>query len=123
MILRIAICDDEYSQSEILCGYVNALSLKHPDFHIQHDVYRHGNDLITYYERSEKPDYYDIILLDVEMGNSNGIEAALKIRRFDKKALIIYITNHIQYIHSAAYTNMFRYLIKPIPQKDFDAVF
>jgi len=121
--MRIAVCDDELSQIQILCGYIDALIPKYPDYAIQYDVYREPEELISYYKRTEKPGYYDIIYLDVEMGDANGVNAALKIREYDRTGLIVYITNYAKYIYGAANTDMFRYLIKPVAKDDFNAVF
>ena len=38
--------------------------------------------------------YFDIIFLDIEMGDEDGITAARKIRETDRNVLIIYVTSH-----------------------------
>ena len=40
---------------------------------------------------------FDIILMDIEMGLMNGMEAAAEIRKLDEEVTIIFITNMAQY--------------------------
>ena len=57
---------------------------------------------ITFYEFSSSEELlesydegirYDIIFLDVEMAETSGIDAGIKIRTIDKKVIIIFVIN------------------------------
>lgn len=37
---------------------------------------------------------FDIIFLDIEMGQEDGITVARRIRKIDKSVLIVYVTSH-----------------------------
>ena len=41
---------------------------------------------------------FDLIFIDVEMGGMTGITAAEKIRMQDPNVIIIFISNHAQYV-------------------------
>lgn len=49
-----------------------------------------GNEAVTIY-RAEKPDF---VLMDINLGEMNGICATRLIRAFDPKARIIIVTNY-----------------------------
>lgn len=55
---------------------------------------------------------YDIILMDMEMPDMNGLEVTKKIRRIRLDVPIIYVTNHIEYAPAAFEMNGFRYIPK-----------
>lgn len=41
---------------------------------------------------------YDLIFLDIEMGELNGIDTAEKIRQIDTRVEIVYVTNYSSYL-------------------------
>lgn len=56
----------------------------------------------------------DIALLDIdfESGHYNGIDLARKIRAVRKDAVIIFVTNYVEYAPEGYEVNAFRYLLK-----------
>lgn len=40
---------------------------------------------------------YDILIFDIDMPGTNGIEAARRIRQIDKSAVLLFVTNIAQY--------------------------
>lgn len=61
---------------------------------------------------------YDIAFLDIDMPQTNGIKLALKLRSTQKKPIIIFVTNFIQYAPDGYEVGAFRYLMKEkIPDK------
>lgn len=54
----------------------------------------------------------DIIFLDVDMGNINGIALARYIRSIRQNSILIYVTNYMQYAPEGYEVNAFRYLAK-----------
>lgn len=54
----------------------------------------------------------DIIFLDVDMGKISGIDLARKIRMVRKDAVLIYVSNYLQYAPSGYEVNAFRYIEK-----------
>lgn len=63
------------------------------------------------YELKHKQ-YYDLFLLDVEMGETSGLETARDIRMIYMEPIIIYVTNHVEYAIDAYEVNAFRYIPK-----------
>ena len=122
MNIRILICEDDFAEIEKIKDYLKIVPFKYPYCRTTIDVCRSGNELLQHYKDSpNKP--YDIIFLDVDLGDTNGVKVALELRKFDRKALIVYITSHLRYITYAQETHMFRYIKKPISREKFEEVF
>ena len=58
----------------------------------------------------------DVLLLDINMPKSNGIEVAKKIRQKDKESLIVMLTAYTdkQFLLDAIELQLLRYIVKPL---------
>ena len=65
----------------------------------------------------------DIALLDIDMGETNGIELARKLRAENENIVIIFITNFIQYAPEGFEVQAFRYLLKADFSAKLDSYF
>lgn len=118
MIMRIAVCDDNQITSNYIEECLSKLSLKD----ISVDVFCSGNDLINYIEKNPDSVYFNIYFMDIEMPGMNGIETAAYIRQKDKNSLIIFITEHKEYIYQVFEVLPFRFIIKPLVKEKLDTV-
>ena len=108
-MLRIAICDDDQTavaaHNEIArsclkqCGSPGEIAL-----------YTDSDNL--FYDITEDCFFFDLILLDIEMPGSTGMEIAEKIKPFLPNVKIIFITSHIEYAIDAFELSIFRYVPK-----------
>ncbi len=108
-MLRIAICDDDsatvQSNRSIAedclkqCGSAGEIA-----------AYTHSDNLL--YDITEDGFFFDLILLDIEMPGSTGMELAGKIRPFLPNVKIIFITSHVEYAIDAFELSIFRYVPK-----------
>lgn len=107
--MNIAICDDivEYRLS-IKCYAKEYFKIHHLDCNI--DEFKNGTDLLN----SNKK--YDILFLDIELGDSNGIEIAKEMQKRNKNTVILIVTSYHQYLDDAMDINVTRYIDKPITQ-------
>ena len=65
---------------------------------------------------------FDIVFLDIELGDLNGIQIAEELRG-KKDSIIIIITSYIEYLDDAMDLNVIRFLYKPIEaRKVFSAI-
>ena len=101
--MDIAICDDEKIFREQIISYLLKYNNKFNIFE-----YYNGYDLLE----SEK--IFDIIFLDIEMDNINGMIVAEKLRERGVSSIIIFFTSHHEYVHDAFKVKAFRFLNKPI---------
>lgn len=117
-MLKIAICDDEQKYIEdtasLLKKYCHIAS-------IEVDVVKctDGNRLLEYINNNTN---YDIIFLDIEMDNINGIELAEKIREIDTQVPIVYVTSYEDYWKQAYRVHAFQFVVKPAKEEEIFAV-
>jgi len=110
MKYKIAICDDEQNQIEYLTSLVTSWSA-HAGHSCEIRTFASAEAFLFEYEEDKA---YDILLLDVEMKNMNGIELAKRIRKDNNRAEIIFITSHFEFVGEGYEVDALHYLIKPI---------
>lgn len=110
MKYRIAICDDEQNQIEYITSIVTSWS-NHKGHSCEIRTFASAEAFLFEYEEDKA---YDILLLDVEMKNMNGIELAKRIRKDNNRAEIIFVTSHFEFVGEGYEVDALHYLIKPI---------
>ena len=105
--LRIAICDDDDILRLQLRKLINGSDILPPDAEISE--FSGGTDLIK--SQTERP--FDVIFLDIEMGDISGIETGQGIRSADRSVIIIFLTSHEQYVFQSFKIEAFDYILKP----------
>ena len=104
----IAICDDEkyfrIRERELIAKYMDRKSYK---FTI--DIYDSGIELLK--EKSKIPQY-DIIFLDINMKEIDGIKTAREIRKITREVYIVFVTAFITYAPEGYEVDAVRYLLK-----------
>lgn len=110
MKYRIAICDDEQNQIEYITSIAASWSA-HEGHGCEIRTFASAEAFLFEYEEDKA---YDILLLDVEMKNMNGIELAKRIRKDNNRAEIIFITSHFEFVGEGYEVDALHYLIKPI---------
>lgn len=111
-MINIAICDDEKaicSQLEnILLEYSNSAYLK-----IDVSVFYSGESLLDYLNQGNS---FDLIFLDIELGEINGIEVGRQIRKILKnfESEIVYISGNDGYDRQLFDVQPLHFIPKPI---------
>lgn len=62
----------------------------------------------------------DILLLDIQMDQINGMDTARQIRAVDNNMEIIFITSLIDYVQEGYEVRAYRYLLKPIELEELE---
>lgn len=108
-MLRIAVCDDDaYFRDEIHTLLTDYFTQKKYQYEI--DQYESGETLLSAAEN--KP--FDLVFMDIEMPNTDGIATGKKLREKQKNIFLIFVTSHNCYYQQAFRLNAFQYLEKPI---------
>lgn len=105
--MQVAICDDERSFRNDL----KALLVEYKkDRRLNLDIYEFANG-----ENLFKTDIvFDIVFLDYQMPNLNGMETARKIREKNAFCSIVFVTNYPNFILESFEVSPYRFFIKPI---------
>lgn len=109
MINKIAVCDDSIEYRNIITALIKDVLIKN---NLQYDVvaFNSGYDLIKDFKEKE----FDIVFLDMEMPEINGIETGLMIREINEKTNIFYLTSHKEYAYESYKVKAKDYLLKPV---------
>ena len=116
--MKIAVCDDEAMQVNIISSHVSAFENDYPGMSLS--LFNCSEDLIDAYKEGNK---FDLIFLDIQMKQLNGIDAAAELRKVDGNVIIVFISAHSGYVSGAFNTKAFHYLLKPVKKEDFDRIF
>ena len=116
MKLNIAICDD----NKLVLDNEKTLieeTLKEMGIPYKMDKYQNPENLI------KNAWQYDLVFLDVEMDEVNGIVAAESIHNVNKECLLFFVTNHEVYMDYAMNEYAFRFWVKPMSKEKLKYVF
>lgn len=90
-MIQIAIVDDESRQIKIIQQSIqNFFRQKNRADDYRIDTFHSGESLIM------SSRLYDLIFLDIQMNGMDGIETAKKIRTWDRKVCVIYVSNYTE---------------------------
>ena len=108
---RIAICEDEkvfMDENEKICrGIMEKL-----DAEFTLSLFDNSAAFLkSFFGQNMR---YDLLLLDIVLGETNGMELAQKIRAHDNRAVIVFITSKPEYAVQGYNVKALHYLIKPI---------
>ena len=107
--MNIVICDDD--ESDILTAK-NVIKQTVQELHIktEFDYYSNATDV----ERKllVKKESTDILILDIDMPEVSGLERAEKLRAENKDLIIIFLSNHEEFVFKAIEFQPFRYIRK-----------
>lgn len=109
-MLKIAICDDNLP----ITSEIESLLLdiqKEQNLQMDLDIYFDGTPL---YNHISAGNNYDLIYLDIEMAELDGIKTAQLIRSLNLPTLLIYVSAYETYYKQLFEVEPFRFLLKPI---------
>ena len=109
---RILIVEDEAEAADLLKRFIARYGDEHDEqfqvttFHSAHELLRR--------DRS-----FDLIFLDIELPEINGMEAANLLRVYDTSTPIIFVTNLAQYAVRGYEVDALDFIVKPVGYFDF----
>lgn len=111
-MINIAICDDEQTSldsiKKLATDFFRSQNIK-----INISLFSSGEELLS----SDKD--IDILFLDIQMKQLNGIETAKKIRNKSYKCFLIFITVLKEMVFQSFEVQPFDYMLKPIQYDNF----
>ena len=113
MNYNIAICDDSEADRKYIYDMVDEWALvQGHSVHIT-TFESAENFMFCYDDRKD----YDILLLDIEMGDMDGVAMAKKLRKQDDNVQIVFITGYSDYIAEGYEVAALHYLMKPVKKE------
>ena len=109
---EIGICDDQIAVCDMIRQRVADFLLKR-DIESRIHTYTTGEALL------KEAIVFDVLFLDIELVNENGLELAMKYP-YKKETRIIILTSHVDEMQNGYKVRAFRFLTKPLDQSHFE---
>ena len=107
-MLKIAICDDEEFYRDKIQEFLKDYLMIHKlDYVI--DLYLSGK---LFLEKQENLVRYDVVFMDINMDQMDGIQTAMQIRKYHSDTYIVFVTAFINYVLEGYKVNAIRYIMK-----------
>lgn len=117
-MLKIGVCDDEKVIHEIMTKIIEDYSEK-SELDCSVTCYMSGVELID----SKDIEKIDVLFLDIEMPELDGVETAYKLNQMNNHCRIIMLTSKVERFKDAFKIGAFRFVTKPIEAKEiFEAL-
>lgn len=113
MQLKIAVCDDEPADR----SYLTELTRRWAEgagHTVCLDGFSSAESFLFHYAEDSR---YQILLLDIEMGEMDGVTMARKIRQQNDAVQIVFITGYSDYISEGYEVDALHYLMKPVQEQ------
>lgn len=108
--MKIAICDDE---RQIICDYSKIINeyLFENNIVCSVDGFVDGNSFL------QLANEYDLVFLDYDLPDINGMDIARNIRENDGRIMIVFLTAYAEHVYDSFEVDAFRYLLKPVSKE------
>lgn len=113
-MLSVAVVDDEQAFSDALCRMIRQFAAKE-NIEVDITCFQDGIDIADEF-RSR----WDIIFLDIQMAQMDGLAAARRIRACDSDVVLIFVTTMAQYAINGYEVDAFDYILKPLSYPQFE---
>ncbi len=111
--IRIAVVEDEEEQTRLVRDYLAAYRAR-TGTAMTVRCFPDGEDILEDYQP-----VWDILLMDIQLPFLDGMSAAREIRKWDKRVLILFLTNMAGYAIEGYEVEAFDYILKPVSYEIF----
>lgn len=112
MNYKIAVCDDSSADRQYVISLVENWA-KRTALSLSVSAFASAEEFLFHYAECKD---YDILLLDIEMGEMDGVTLAKELRRENETIQIVFITGYSDYISEGYEVSALHYLIKPVKE-------
>lgn len=110
---HIAVCDDTSADLDLVLAMVRRWADAR-GAEIQAQTFSSAEAFLFHYAEDKQ---YDILLLDVEMGDMDGVALAKRLRQAKDPVQIVFITGYSDYIAEGYEVSALHYLMKPVKEE------
>ena len=118
MNITIAVCDDSAADRDWLSGQVHRWAAERGHT-VRLAEYPSAESFLFAYAEDKT---VQVLLLDIEMGQMDGVTMARTLRRDNDGVQIVFITGYSDYIADGYEVEALHYLMKPVAAEKLDAV-
>lgn len=111
--MRIAICDDSNTDVQFVRQIVESWASAR-ELDAATEAFPSAESFLFHYAEDKN---FDILLLDIEMGQMDGVTMAKRIRQQNETVQIVFITGYSDYIAEGYEVAALHYLMKPVSQE------
>lgn len=112
MNFKIAIVDDSQPIREFVASVIEK-DLK--EKHVEYDLFQYSDS--ESFLDSNRLQEMDILILDIELPNMNGVTLSKEIRKMNQNIIIIFLTSYEHYVRDAFGLNVYQYILKSESEK------
>lgn len=113
--MKIAIVEDEKEAAILLKNHITKYATEEKYF-IDVAIF---NNPIIFLDKYNANEIFDVVFIDINMPQINGMELAKKIRKIDTTIIIVFVTNMSQFAIQGYAVNAFDFLVKPVGYESF----
>ncbi len=114
-MLLVAVVDDDREELQELAGYVKDYFDRADESYVIHQF----NDGVEFIRSREM---YNIVFMDIRMGELDGLDAARFMRIVNKEAQLIFVTHMAQLAIKGYEVDALDFIVKPVDQIAIDRV-
>jgi DNA-binding LytR/AlgR family response regulator len=107
--LKVALCEDTPVDADLLVALIDMSKIVYTL-----DSFSSGEALLEVFEKEK----YDLVFLDVYMGELTGVQTAERIRDIDTQVVIVFTTTSDDFTREGYRLNAYKYLLKPVVEED-----
>lgn len=114
-MFSVAVIEDDQTAATHLNKCLDRYSTSHDGVRFDIESFSEPTGFLDPYKAK-----WDIVFMDIEMPNMNGMEAARRLRKLDSDAILIFVTNMAQFASKGYEVDALDYIIKPFVYVDFE---
>ena len=111
---NIAIVEDDKNSSKLIREYLDKFSKDHGCNFTTSTFFTAGD----YIENCRSG--FDIVFMDIELPDGNGMESVRRIRELGVESLVIFVTNLAKYAVQGYEVKAFDFIVKPVNYYNFE---
>lgn len=115
--IKVAIIDDKVLDSDRLLNLLNNYFDNSQDYSIQAKVFATAFQFLDEFSNN-----YDLLFLDINMPQMNGLELANKIREINNNIALIFVTNYASLAIDGYGVDALGFIVKPVKQIELNKV-
>ena len=118
MDIKVAICDDEPLAVDYVAYHLQRWAQKH-EINLHIEAFSSAEQFLFSYEENKD---FDLLFLDIQMGELSGVQLAQKIRGMGEKVQIAFITAVPDHMSEGYELSALHYLLKPVSEEKIYAL-